>query len=237
MDFGVTNPAVGQLSSLSDFVLLAKALLNPSGENAPLPPVVMREWLRPLHNEWDGYTAVGMPWEIFRQKYSSNKNSNVKNKTISIYQKRAYLPFKKFLSLSVSIIVTVGDVISHQAGFTLIPTRSAAILVLTTGKNALVGDITDLAIKEFMPAFDDILAEEVDKQLGGRWISTDKSTTIELEVNDGSLYAVEYNINGTDALETLQGRPTKKMALWSVGNDEYRYASSVASCSFFFIFV
>lgn len=65
MDAKIYNPSGGITSSLSDLTTLAQSFLDPSDTGKGLlPSIVMREWLRPLHTEWDGYTAMGMLWEI-----------------------------------------------------------------------------------------------------------------------------------------------------------------------------
>jgi hypothetical protein len=71
------------MSSLADFVALSQTLLDPTRPNAILPEKVLREWFRPLHAEWDGFTLVGMLWEIYQINDSFEQ-------VLNVYQKRWY---------------------------------------------------------------------------------------------------------------------------------------------------
>ncbi|KAF8587756.1 beta-lactamase/transpeptidase-like protein [Ramaria rubella] len=198
VDFEATNPAGGQVSSLSDLVKLSQSLLNPSAEGALLPPKVMNEWLRTLHTYWDCHTSIGMLWEIYRTRDSFQQS-------VDVFQK-------------------LGDLGSHHTAFSLIPARSFGIVALTSGDGSHAYNITNLAIRHFLPAFDEILAARTQEEIGGRWTNSDGAIELVMQVQKGSLYATRYYINGTDALASLQGDPVQKMAVWYTGNDEYRFA-------------
>ncbi|KAF8587763.1 beta-lactamase/transpeptidase-like protein [Ramaria rubella] len=207
MDFNATNPAGGQVASLSDLVKLSQSLLNPSAKEALLPPKVLREWLRAIHAYWDGHTAMGMLWEIYKVQDSFKQN-------VDVFQK-------------------MGDLQTHHTAFSLIPARSFGVVVLTTGAFSHAYDLTNIAIDHFLPAFDEILAEKTLDEIGGHWVGTLDSAKLDLqfEIINGSLYATRYDYtvdetDTVDVLHTLQGVSVPRIAVWDTGNNEYRYVSA-----------
>lgn len=76
-----TNPAGGQMSSLSDLTKLMQVLINPRRPESILSPFTVREWMRPAHTWFDDYSDVGALWEI----YTSPDSYGRKQK---LYQKR-----------------------------------------------------------------------------------------------------------------------------------------------------
>jgi len=194
------NPEGGQFSSLSDFVKLSQNLLDPTSKAALLSPPTMLEWLKPIFNFWDGVTSVGIPWEITRTRHAFGR-------TIEEYKKS-------------------GSLSSLFSSFTIVPSHSFAVVVLTASKENHSAELHRLIMEYFLPAFDEALFEATEKQLAGTWVS-DSSDTDQAELHviasAGALFATRYIINGTDALATLNnGQKTDRVPIWSLGNDEFR---------------
>jgi len=67
------NSAGGQFSSARDLAKVMQMFLDPSREDSLVSPLVMREWLRPLHAWSDEINEVGMPWEILKLPDSNGR--------------------------------------------------------------------------------------------------------------------------------------------------------------------
>lgn len=89
-------------------------------------------------------------------------------------------------------------------------------------------------MKHFGPAFEGALIDTTQSIMGGDWKSDDGQVELNVGIENGSLYAYRYIINGTDALVTLNYRipTTTKVQLWSTGNDEFKYVFVACSCIF-----
>lgn len=107
--------------------------------------------------------------------------------------------------------------------FTIIPSHSFAVVVLTASEKNIVAEIHRLAMGYFLAAFDQALAEATEHHIGGTWVSEKKDVRLQILVSAGSLYATSYTVNGTDALATLNdGSKTDRVPIWPVGNDEFK---------------
>jgi len=157
----------------------------------------MLEWLKPIFNFWDGITSVGIPWEITRTRHAFGR-------TIEEYTK-------------------AGSLSSQFSSFTIIPSHSFAVVVLTASKENHSAELHRLIMEYFLPAFDEALFEATEKQLAGTWVSESGGVELHVIASAGSLFATQYTINGTDALAALNnGQKTDRVPIWSLGNDEFR---------------
>jgi len=199
-DFGAGNPSGGQMSSLSDLIKAAQSFLDPTSESALLPPTTMMEWLRPVYSFGDDITSVGLPWEITRTKLTFGR--------------------------SVDEFTKLGALSSMFSSFTLIPSHSFAVVVLTASEQNVATELHRLAMDYFLPAVDHALMQAMEEHISGIWKSDEKDRDqVELQVlvEAGRLVATRYTVNGTDALMSLNhGMETNRMPIWSAGNDELR---------------
>ncbi|KAI5116363.1 hypothetical protein M0805_001373 [Coniferiporia weirii] len=210
LDFGdATNPAGGQMSSLSDLVKLMQTFIDPTRPESLLRPYTIREWMRPMHAFSDDYSEIGALWEIYQYKDSYNRK-------LRMYQK-------------------LGELIGHHTAFTISPTSSFGAVVLTTGPSMQTIPLNELVFSHFQPAFDQINEELTRKLLEGRWVSEDELCEVSIVVDAGSLFVSAYSINGTDVLKTIHpdGVP-RKTALWSTGGGEFRLAVSIPNTGCFY---
>lgn len=67
------NSAGGQFSSARDLAKVMQMFLDPSREDSLVSPLVMREWLRPMHGWSDEINEVGMPWEVVKLPDSNRR--------------------------------------------------------------------------------------------------------------------------------------------------------------------
>ncbi|THH03569.1 hypothetical protein EW145_g6168 [Phellinidium pouzarii] len=200
LDFGdATNPAGGQMSSLSDLVKLMQTLIDPTRPERLLRPSTVREWMKPMYAWWDEYSEVGALWEIYKFKDSFGK-------TLRQYQK-------------------LGELIGHHTAFTINPASSFGVIILTTGPTMQTDPLNKLVFSHFQPAFDVVAKELTSRLLVGKWTSADGHCVVSIAIEAGSLYVSEYSINGTDVLRTIHPdgipRPT---ALWYTGGNKFRLA-------------
>ncbi|KAH7884156.1 beta-lactamase/transpeptidase-like protein [Phlebopus sp. FC_14] len=204
-----SNPSGGQLSSLADLVKLTRVLIDPTVPESPLSPHTVREWMRPLHTWFDGFSAVGMLWEI-------ESIQDVSGRKLDVYQK-------------------TGELGGHHSNLAINPATSYGVIVLTTGPISRVDPLTKLVLEHVQPAFDIILQALVNSQLIGRWVSDDSRASMSIEMQHGSLYATEYVVDGSDVLAVMQGTDNpSKVAIWFTGDDEFRLAvaADYDGCSF-----
>jgi len=196
-DWGTDNAAGGQMSSLSDLVLLAKSFLNPASESSLLTPITMLEWLKPVHDFWDGITSVGLPWEMTRRSISFGR-------TIDEFSKS-------------------GDFTSQHTSFVLYPSHSFGIITLTASEEINSIDLHKLALDHFLPAFDEALIQTTEQHMSGVWRSADRELELHIDVQDALLIASKFMIGKIDALKTLnRGTVTNRVYLWAVGNGQFR---------------
>ncbi|KDQ21842.1 hypothetical protein BOTBODRAFT_169033 [Botryobasidium botryosum FD-172 SS1] len=199
----VANPAGGQMSSLSDLVKLMQSFIDPSRPESLLRPYTMREWLRPVHAWWDDYSEMGLLWEIHKSEDSYGRR-------LRHYQK-------------------LGNLAGHHSSFTIAPSSSFGVVVLMTGPISQAIELDRLVFSHFQSAFDRIAEERTHQLLVGDWLSVDNSQVeITIAIDNGSLFVTKYIIDGTDVLQTIQlGGPSRKTALWSTGDNEFRLAVSM----------
>src|SRR5258708_40340191 len=67
------NSAGGQFSSARDLAKVMQMFLDPNREGSLVSPLMMREWLRPMHAWADEINEVGMPWEIIKLPDSNGR--------------------------------------------------------------------------------------------------------------------------------------------------------------------
>jgi len=67
------NSAGGQFSSARDLAKVMRMFLDPSKKDSLVSPLVVREWLRPMHAWSDEINEVGMPWEIIKLPDSNGR--------------------------------------------------------------------------------------------------------------------------------------------------------------------
>lgn len=225
VDFGIYNPSGGIYSSLSDLEILAQFLLGPLvNGTSVLPPITLREWFKPLHNNWDGYTAVGMLWELTTALDTFGQLIPFHAKSASFRMRHKLVGSRVIVNLRY-YDMTVGDLLSHHSMIALSPERPFAIVVLNTGLVAPGYLVANLAVERFLPAFDAILATRAEEQLEGVWMSNDNTTQLILNVENGSLFTNSFIIQGVNALTTLglPDDPESKLPIWYMGNEQYRY--------------
>ncbi|KDQ21841.1 hypothetical protein BOTBODRAFT_169032 [Botryobasidium botryosum FD-172 SS1] len=200
-DLGVVNnPAAGQMGSLSDLVKVMQTLIDPNRPGSLLRPYTIREWLRPMHAWWDDYSETGLLWEIYKSEDSYGRK-------LRYYQKMGGLP-------------------GHYTAFTLAPTSSFGVIVLTSGPTLQLIELNRLVFSHFQPAFDAITEELTERLIAGEWTSVDEAVQITIIIEAGSLFVSKYVVNGTDVLEATQ--PYRgPSALWSTGDNEFRLATSM----------
>lgn len=189
------------MSSLADLIKAAQSFLDPTSTNALISFTTMKEWLRPLYNFGDGVTSVGSPWEIHRTK----------------------LPFGRV----VDEYIKRGAISSQFTSFTIVPSHSFAVIVLTSGKKNVADELHRRVMDHFLPAFDQALTQATEEHLAGVWKDPKGDVELQLLVEAGKLVATRYSVNRSDALESLtDGEKTSRMPLWYMGNDELRLLPS-----------
>ncbi|KAG8221411.1 beta-lactamase/transpeptidase-like protein [Butyriboletus roseoflavus] len=195
----VTNPAGGQMSSLSDLTKVMQVLINPQRPESILSPFTIREWMRPMHSWFDDYSDVGALWEI----YTSTDSYGRKQK---LYQKLGELP-------------------GYHTVFTLNPVNSYGIIVLQSGPTSETIRLTKLITSHVQAAFDHVLEDATRNNLAGTWRSTDGLASLTIEIDRGSAYVNEYTINGTDLLRVMQDDDPDaltRLPLWPTDDSQYR---------------
>ncbi|KAJ8514893.1 hypothetical protein ONZ45_g7630 [Pleurotus djamor] len=198
-DFGdVTNPAGGQMSSLSDLVKFLSTLLNPNHPDTLLRAYTLREWFRPLHVWWDDFSEVGAPWEIFRQRDSYDRN-------LRIYCKS-------------------GELIGFHNLICANPSTGFGIVILTTGSTMQTFPLKDLIMSHFQPAFDTITEGFTKDAFVGDWSTNDVRVNVSVSIISGSLFVTKYEVGQTNVLNTINGGGSAPIALWHTQDLEFRLA-------------
>jgi hypothetical protein len=124
---------------------------------------------------------------------------------------------------SISVNHTGGAISSQFTSFTIIPSHSFAVIVLTSGKKNVADELHRRAMDHFLPAFDQALTQTTEEHLAGIWKDPKGEVELRLMVEAGRLVATRYSVNGSDALKSLNdGEETSRMPLWYMGNDELR---------------
>ncbi|KAL0958175.1 hypothetical protein HGRIS_000338 [Hohenbuehelia grisea] len=208
-NFGdVTNPAGGQMSSLSDLVKIVRTFVDPTRKHALLRPYTIREWLRPLHVWWDDYSEVGAVWEILRFTDSHSRN--------------------------LRLFIKLGELDGIHSLISINPTTGFGTVILTSGPTMETIPLNDMIMSRFQPAFEAINEELIRKSLVGTWVSDDGRYKINVDIISGSLFATQYTIDDIDVLKTINDGTSTSTALWHTGNKQFRLAKGVpgAGCLF-----
>ncbi|KIJ61713.1 hypothetical protein HYDPIDRAFT_115522 [Hydnomerulius pinastri MD-312] len=203
LDFrDASNPSAGQMSSLADLVKLMRVLIDPSAPESPLPARTVREWMRPLHNWFDDFSAVGLLWEIQSIHDRFGRKLNV-------YQK-------------------IGELIGHHTSFAINPMNSYGVIVLTTGPTSRTSSLNELIFEHVQAGLDDLLRDLVSDILVGHWVSDDSRASMTVEIDNGSVFVSEYVVDSSNILDVMQGSPntpSRKAAAWFTSEDEFRLAT------------
>lgn len=225
------NPSGGQFASLSDFVTLARAMLDPTRhpldphQPGPLSKATLTHWLKPSHSfEEDDWTETGLVWEIVKHLDSYGRRRR-------IYWKCTSSPaLCTALSARLMRGVAVGNLENFQAAFALHPGSGYAALVLLAGRYPDAGALAYDAFDAFQPAVDAALADAVAVRYAGRWRAEDGRSEAVLRVDRGTLWVERYVLEKADVLRVFGAEEGEALALREVRPDEFR----CAACFFHF---
>lgn len=202
------------MSSLADLAKLMQTLLNPSSADSLLSPYTLREWFRPLHAFWDDYSEIGAPWEIYKFRDSYGRVSRM-------FQKGEFFANRTSKADRLNIVMVVGELHGHHTIFTINPTSSFGVIILTTGPSTQTYTLNDIVFPRFQRASDMINYAIVTKTLVGTWASA--CCQLDIRIEHGSLTLAQYTINGTDVLKTIRpDRISRSAQLIAISDTEYR---------------
>ncbi|TFY61928.1 hypothetical protein EVJ58_g4192 [Rhodofomes roseus] len=202
------NGAGGQWCSLSDAITFTSTLLNPRNPKSVLTPYTMRNWLHATHSfEEDDWTESGLIWEIIKATDSNNRLRRV-------YWK-------------------LGELYNYHSAIAIHPGTSYGVVVFMAGAYMDAAAITYHIFEIMQPYIDSALAELATAMYVGRWTSPDGMSAATITIDRGTLFAEEFVLNGTNAMDTfnafngppevVQGKRGKRFALRPTGRrDELR---------------
>lgn len=194
------NSAGGQASSARDLLKLASHILSHESNATFLTSSTIDEWLRPIHVWADGYTQVGLPWEIYRlPDYTSNNGG-----TFDLYTKSGNLP-------------------GFNTIFALDRAAGNSIIILSTGNYSVDSLAVSIATEYMHPAFQNAEVQAINETYTGLYGSGDNEAVVSF--GNGTLWVDKLVVNGANILEEFgSGVDQGSVALWTTGRqNEFRY--------------
>lgn len=149
-----------------------------------LTPTQVRQWLKPEAYS-GGFSAVGMPWEIFRPHTLTPKHPH-----------------------PVTIFGKGGGAQSYRSQFSVIDEYGLSLVVLTAGPMNAVTFLSDAMLGTFVPTADEASRTQA-KQQYARTFKTgyakNNASMIEasFDLDDDSLVISSIHRNGSDILEAM----------------------------------
>ncbi|KAM4062705.1 beta-lactamase [Hirsutella rhossiliensis] len=180
VDYGNNAPGGGLVSSLADLSRLAHGIL---ARSIDLTPSQTRQWLKPQAYS-GGYSAVGMPWEIFRPHNLTPRHPH-----------------------PVTVLGKGGGAQSYHSQFSIVDEYGIGFIVLSAGSMDAALLLYDALLGTFVPAADGASREQAEEQYARTFKAGVCANSSELEVtfdlDQDSLRVLSMRSNGSDMLEAL----------------------------------
>lgn len=181
LDGGISTPAGGLFSTVSDMAKVGVGILN----STLLPSDVTRKWMKPISHTARLQYVVGRPWEIYRYKHESGHITDIYTK--------------------------LGDAGNYGGYLALVPEYDAGFSILgasiQTTRSAATQFVADFLTETMLPALEAEARGEAGRNIAGTYVSTTKglnsSLTLALHETAGGatgMIVTEWISNGTNFL-------------------------------------
>ncbi len=182
-ELGADTPTAGLYSTASDLSLYVRSILGAQ----LLPAHRVRRWLAPrswAHRE--ATSAYGMPWEILRTTRLTRDGRPV------------------------DIVSKGGALRGFYSSLVMVPEFGIGFSILTAAESVKVmEDLRETFTRSVVDAMDDAFRALTRSRYSGVYLSDDRQSALELEVQDG-LTVKRWISNGTDFLQTYALLQNKK---------------------------